>query len=266
MRIVFNSSASHNSHTLNDYWFKGPEGPDLLNNLFGVVIRFRKKPYAICGDIAKMYHMIAIPEEDQHVHKLLSRNYEVKYVKTVLMFGDRPVPTMAITAMRKSANMKKEEKPRAAEAILKNTNVDDICDSVNIKVAKALMSDIHGVLNVGSFHVKLWISSTQSHVKENPSEVTIGGESLVEKVLGTVWLPQEDMFTFTIKLELAKENLPSGDPGTFIPLKLKKRLILSKLAGVFDPMGAGAAVLVKPKIAMQELWQIGLGWDDEVPP
>ena len=67
-----------------------------------------------------MYHMIAIPEEDQHVHKLLSRNYEVKYVKTVLMFGDRPVPTMAITAMRKSANMKKEEKPRAAEAILKN--------------------------------------------------------------------------------------------------------------------------------------------------
>ena len=67
-----------------------------------------------------MYHMIAIPEEDQHVHKFLSRNYEVKYVKTVLMFGGRPVQTMAITAMQKSANMKKKEKPRAAEAILKN--------------------------------------------------------------------------------------------------------------------------------------------------
>ena len=25
-------------------------------------------------------------------------------------------------------------------------------------------------------------------------------------------------------------------------------------------------MLVKPKIAMQELWQFGLGWDDEVPP
>ena len=31
-------------------------------------------------------------------------------------------------------------------------------------------------------------------------------------------------------------------------------------------MGAGAAVLVKAKIAVQELWQIGLGRDDEVPP
>ena len=151
VRIVFNRSASHNGHTLNDYWFKGP---DLLNNLFGVVIRFTEKPYTICGDIAKIYHMIAIPEEDQHVHKFLSRNYEVKYVKTVLMFGNRPVPTMAITAMRKSANMKKEEKPRATQAILKNAYVDDICDSVNnVQEAKALMSDIDEVLDVGGFHV-----------------------------------------------------------------------------------------------------------------
>ena len=49
--IVFNSSASYAGHTLNDYWYKGP---DLLNNLFGVVIRFRENPVAICGDIAKM--------------------------------------------------------------------------------------------------------------------------------------------------------------------------------------------------------------------
>ena len=128
------------------------------------------------------------------------------------------------------------------------------------------MSDIDEVLDVGGFHVKQWISSEQSDVKENPREVTIGVESPVEKVSGTVWLPKEDMFTFKIKLELAKENLPLGDPGTFIPLKLTKRLILCKLAVVFDSMGAGAAVFVKLKIAMQELWQIGVGWGDEVPP
>lgn len=32
--IVFNSSASYKGHTLNDYWCKGP---NLLNNLFGVL-------------------------------------------------------------------------------------------------------------------------------------------------------------------------------------------------------------------------------------
>ena len=39
IRIVFNSSASFKGHTLNDYWYKGP---DLLNNLFGLVLRFRE--------------------------------------------------------------------------------------------------------------------------------------------------------------------------------------------------------------------------------
>ena len=66
IRIVFNSSASFKGHTLNDYWYKGP---DLLNNLFGVVLRFRENAVAICGDITKMYHMVAIPMLDQHVHR-----------------------------------------------------------------------------------------------------------------------------------------------------------------------------------------------------
>jgi len=47
---------------------------------------------------------------------------------------------------------------------------------------------------------------------------------------------------------------------------LTKRPILSKLAGIVDPIGAGAAVLIRGKIAMQELWQLGLSWDEDVPP
>lgn len=46
------------------------------------------------------------------------------------------------------------------------------------------------------------------------------------------------MFLFKIKLKLAREDLPLGDPSTFVPLKLTKRLILSKLAIIFDPLGA----------------------------
>ena len=64
---------------------------------------------------------------------------------------------------------------------------------------------------------------------------------------------------------MAKETAPLEDPDVFIPVKLTKHVILSKLAGIFYPVGAGFAVLIKPKIAMQELWQLGLGWDDELP-
>ncbi|XP_068671013.1 uncharacterized protein [Montipora capricornis] len=87
--------------------------------------------------------MIAIPPPDQHVHRFIWRDYETErepdgYVKTVLTFGDRPAPTMAITAMRKTAEMNKESNPKATEAIIKNAYVDDICDSVqNVEEAKS---------------------------------------------------------------------------------------------------------------------------------
>ena len=81
-----------------------------------------------------MYHMITIPPLDQHIHRFVWRNYEVNrkphvYVKTFLTFGDRPAPTMAIIAMRKTARLHKENHPKAAEAITKNAYLDDICDS-----------------------------------------------------------------------------------------------------------------------------------------
>ena len=97
---------------------------------------FRENHVAVCGDITKMYHMIGIPPLDQHVHRFVWRNYDVNrkqdvYVKTVLTFGDRPGPTVAITAMRKTAKLHKENHTKAAETITKNAYVDDICSSAH---------------------------------------------------------------------------------------------------------------------------------------
>ena len=40
VRIVFNSSSVYKGHSLNNYWKKGP---DLLNGMFGVILRFRER-------------------------------------------------------------------------------------------------------------------------------------------------------------------------------------------------------------------------------
>ena len=106
IRIVFNSSSVFQGHRLNDYWMKGP---DLLNSLFGVILRFRENAVAIIGDISKVYHRIQIPVENQHVHRFLWRNLETSrkpdvYIKTVLTFGDKPAPAMAQIALRKTAD------------------------------------------------------------------------------------------------------------------------------------------------------------------
>ena len=133
VRIVFNSSATYQGSRLNDYWKKGP---DLLNSLFGVVLRFREREVAVSGDISKMYHRVRIPLEDQHVHRYLWRHLETErdpdtYVKTVLTFGDKPAPAMAQIALQKTAEENQELYPEAAKAIKINSYMDDLCDSLD---------------------------------------------------------------------------------------------------------------------------------------
>lgn len=93
-------------------------------------------------------------------------------MKTVLTFGDRPAPTMAITAMRKTAKRMQDVKPTAA--------------AVNAYEGKTLTSDVDEVLVTGGFQVKKWTSNVALDSKESSEEVVLGGETHSENVLGTV--------------------------------------------------------------------------------
>ena len=260
IRIVFNSSASYKGHRLNDYWMKGP---DLLNNLFGILLRFRENEVAISADVSKMYHRVLIPEQDQHVHRYLWRNLETDrkpdvYVKTVLTFGDRPAPAMAQIALQKTATEGEKRNPEAAEVLKKNTYMDDICDSVHFaEQATKLTTEIDEVLSNGGFHVKGWLSNVAlTEGVEITNETGEPGMKLLqgpveEKVLGTVWNHRDDVFGF-------KVNPPEINI-------LTKRCILSQVARIYDPLGAAAAYLVRAKIGMQKLWLAGLQWDEELP-
>ena len=130
---VFNSTSSYQGHKLNDDWMKDS---DLTNNLFGVILRFREREAAIVEDNSEMYHRVPNPERDQQVHGFLWRDIDhLKkpdvYTKTVLPFGDKPAPAMAQIALKKTAEDNENEYLRAAETLMKNVNMDDICDSVD---------------------------------------------------------------------------------------------------------------------------------------
>ena len=114
-RIVFNASKNFEGHVLNDYWAKGP---DLLNNMVGVIIRFREEYICLSGDIKKMYHSVRICELDQHTHRFLWRNMNSSvapdtYAMQCVSFGDKPAGTIAQLALRKTAEMSTEKYPEA---------------------------------------------------------------------------------------------------------------------------------------------------------
>ena len=194
VRIVFNSSANYMGHVLNEYWEKGP---DLLNNLLGVLIRFRENK----GDIKKMYHTVKTSELDQHTHRFLWRNMNSKrepdtYIIQRVSFGDKPSGTIATIALRKTAEMMRNEYPEAADIIQNNTYMNDIIESKdNITMASKLSQDIEKAIIKGGFQIKEWIFSGDISKQEETIMVQKPHTS-TEKVLGIKWRPCEDQLCF----------------------------------------------------------------------
>ena len=159
VRIVFNSSANFMGHVLNEYW---ANGPDLLNSLVGVLLRFRENEYGFMGDIQKMYHSVKIKLLDQHTHRFLWREMNLAraadtYVMQRVSFGDKPSGTIATVALRKTAEMSQARYPKAAQTVQDNTYMDDVIDSVKTEEeVKSITGEIDDLLSRGGFKMKGW--------------------------------------------------------------------------------------------------------------
>ena len=255
---MFNSSANNNGHVLNDYLAKGPQ---MLNNLLGVFLRFREEQFAIVGDIKKMFHSIRTTLHDQMLHlffwRFLDETIEPKvFAITAVNFGDRPSSAIAIAALRKTANMGVNISETASQVIKDNSYMDDVLDSVTqASEAHTMMNNIDKILEKGSFQIKEWITNAPQpaktcEIKGNEKTIT----SANEKVLGMEWFIKEDKIKFKIKLIIPQNTLASYSESQPVPIILNKRIIVGIVNGVFDPIGLLSAFLAKAKILLRKLW------------
>ncbi|GFR19969.1 integrase catalytic domain-containing protein [Trichonephila clavata] len=74
------------------------------------------------------------------------------------------------------------------------------------------------------------------------------------KVLGLVWNNSDD--TLGLDLRSLLSNLNDKE--------CTKRNVLHTAAKLFDPSGFVSPFLIRIKCLMQELWQLGVGWDEVV--
>ncbi|XP_064469867.1 uncharacterized protein LOC135384599 [Ornithodoros turicata] len=76
-----------------------------------------------------------------------------------------------------------------------------------------------------------------------------------QKVLGVAWNPGKDEFLFDIEslldfLHSQRDN---------------KRFVLQAVARIFDPFGFLTPMTTTVKILFQELWRLGIEWDERIP-
>lgn len=149
VRLVWNSSQNYRGLSLNDILIKGP---DVLNPIRGVLLRFRTGVFAALGDIRKMYNSVWLEETEVHLHRFLWRDSEdaeiEEFAITRVNIGDKPAGCIAQVAMRETASLPafkhfKEER----RIIEEDAYVDDILTSHNnLDCLKSLTANIEQIL------------------------------------------------------------------------------------------------------------------------
>ncbi|UYV66669.1 hypothetical protein LAZ67_4002499, partial [Cordylochernes scorpioides] len=73
------------------------------------------------------------------------------------------------------------------------------------------------------------------------------------KVLGLVWDKVQDVLNCDFSIE--KD----------LPRRLTKRIVLSKIQQVSDPLGVFSPIFLPPKLLLQRSWELIIGWDSQLP-
>ena len=188
--------------------------------------------------------------------------------------GDRPSETIASLALRKTAEMKREEFPKECNVILNSSYMDDIIDSTDtVENAQKITENITNILKSADFHVKQWVISPGHN---NVADIElINFLDSAERVLGMSWMVHDDYFKDVVNLNFSKKtgNVRSESDLSIenfdykIPLILTKRMLLSQVNGIYDPLGLISPFIIKGKILLRLLWitDSKLGWDDKIP-
>ncbi|GBP43066.1 hypothetical protein EVAR_96328_1 [Eumeta japonica] len=156
IQLVFDAAARHNGVSLNDRLLSGP---NLLNPLLGILLKFRIGKVAVTGDIEDMFLRIKIQERDRRAQLFLWRDDQTKepqiFVMESIIFSATSSPACAIFVLNKNAERYTDEYPEAVAAIKHGHYMDDCIYSVDSpEIARRLIEDVKRIHGEGNFRIR----------------------------------------------------------------------------------------------------------------
>ncbi|XP_028417981.1 uncharacterized protein LOC114542688 [Dendronephthya gigantea] len=171
IRVVFDCSAQFHGESLNNHLL---QGPDLTNNLTGVLCRFRSEPVAVMCDIEAMFYQVKVPEACRDFLRSLwwengdtSKEPE-EYRMTVHLFGAASSPGCSNFALRSAADDNEETVgEEAAKFLRRNFYVDDGLKSVStVNAAVQLIRDVKEMCKRGGFNLHKFTSNSKEVLEQ----------------------------------------------------------------------------------------------------
>ena len=170
-----------------------------------------------------------------------------------VQFGNKSSPFLLNATIKHHWNTF-QETPVILE-LQENVYVDDWLSGADFeKEACDLFFEAKGIMAKASMPLAKWTSNSQVVSDKIYQEISakhlIPGESI--KVLGTKWIAKNYTFTFD---------------GVEVPndIILTKCIVFRFIAQLLDPLGLLNPFIMQIKFLFQEIWCLGLEWDDKLP-
>ena len=257
IRVVYDASAktTRGQKSLNECLYSGPT---MLQDLTGILLRFRLNKMAVVADIEKAFLQIGLSEEAKDVTRFFwlkdKTNLTVENNVQVYRFNRVPFGIICspfLLAATLDHHLKGYDNS-VATRIRENIYVDNVITGHDTseevvqfyREAKQIFSD-------ASMNLRDWMFNSQSVMKQIPDVDKADQRPM--KILGLTWYVESDMLCL-------------GKPKPILPNQtLTKRNVLKRLASVYDPLGLFSPVTLQGKILLQSLWNKKISWDEQVP-
>ncbi|XP_045777259.1 uncharacterized protein LOC123875465 [Maniola jurtina] len=252
LRIVYDASAkTKDNKSLNQYLYCGPL---LLEDLTGLLIKFRCYKVGITADVEKAFLQIGLKEQDRDVTRFLWLKDTKKPVTkdNLLYLRFTRVPFGIISSpFILNATIKHHlmnAKNKSVRKLANDIYVDNVVTGANTaKEVEELYRNSKEAFQEISMNLRQWSSNSTDFMQQIPDCCP---EEIV-KVLGLDWHIKDD----TLHL---RTNKIINNANT-------KRGILKSVASYFDPCGFIVPTLLAAKILLQDLWKMKIKWDSPLP-
>ena len=253
VRIVYDASAKARKgcKSLNECLYRGPV---ILEDLCGLLLRFRTHKVALTADIEKAFLQVCLQPTDRDVTRFLWLKDPTKpptkdnlqiYRFTRVPFGVISSPfLLGATILH---HLEQGGTP-TSKKIMKHMYVDNLLTGVNSsKEAREFNSESKEVFQESSMNLREWGSNSKDFLKSIPEQDRV--KETITKVLGILWN--------TVADQLAVKGSKPTECSS-------KREVLKSIATVFDPLGFFTPATLRGKLFLQELWASEKEWDEKL--
>ena len=263
-RVVFDASSHEKgAPSLNDTL---EMGPNLLPELFALLLRFRLSPRAIVGDIRQAFLQLQLEDKDRDLTRFFwyhiirddghykTLNEVICYRFTRVPFGLTCSSFLLSAAVRELATKYEEKFPLASALVDRITFMDDFAAGAeDDKDYISIYYQLTALMRQFSFQMGKWASNSEVLRDIWISSCTKTKD--VTQVLGVNWDTRSDTLLIDHRSVLEK-----AQAGPFT-----KRRLLQAISRFYDPVGLMSPVLITGKLIFQERWCRGVGWDEILP-